>query len=111
MKKVVINIDSSQNSYPIFIGQGIIPKITELCMLNTYSKVAVITDKVVEKLLLRQSPKFFPENTTVIVLPYGERAKNIETVEEIWKELFEFGCDRKSIVINIGGGVVTDIGG
>ncbi len=112
MKKLLINIkEQKQVSYPIFIGEDILFKITSLCDLSKYSKIAVVTDKVVEKLLLKNSRQFLPENSFIIVLPYGERAKNIDCVEEIWRELFENGCDRKSIVINIGGGVITDIGG
>ena len=53
----------------------------------------------------------FKSNTISIVIPAGEQHKNIETVQCIWSQLVENQADRKSLLINIGGGMVTDIGG
>src|SRR5258706_10677539 len=106
MNKVTITIKSKNPlgiSYPIFIGKGIMQDIVKLCNLSSFSKIIVVTDKVVEKLLLKNSSQFLPDKTPIIVLPFGERVKNIECVEEIWTELFQIGADRKSIIINIGG--------
>lgn len=46
-----------------------------------------------------------------IIIPAGEQHKNIKTVQYIWSQLIEKQADRKSLLINIGGGMVTDIGG
>jgi 3-dehydroquinate synthase len=43
--------------------------------------------------------------------PSGEEYKNIDTCKEIWKFFSEITLDRKSLIINLGGGVVTDLGG
>ncbi len=47
----------------------------------------------------------------VIEMEAGEEHKNIETCSGIWETLSELGADRKSLVLNLGGGVVTDLGG
>jgi len=47
----------------------------------------------------------------VIEMEPGEENKNIETCSGIWSTLSELGADRKSLLINLGGGVVTDLGG
>lgn len=47
----------------------------------------------------------------VIEMEAGEEHKNIETCSGIWATLSELGADRKSLMINLGGGVVTDLGG
>lgn len=47
----------------------------------------------------------------VITFPAGEEHKNIETCLNIWNTLSEKGADRGSAIINLGGGVVTDLGG
>lgn len=47
----------------------------------------------------------------VIEMDAGEEFKNIETCSGIWDTLSELGADRKSLMINLGGGVVTDLGG
>ena len=50
-------------------------------------------------------------NIEVIEIEPGEINKNIETCSSIWNVLAEYGADRKSLIINLGGGVVTDLGG
>ncbi|GAA4114738.1 3-dehydroquinate synthase [Aquimarina addita] len=47
----------------------------------------------------------------VIEIEPGEINKNIETCTSIWTVLSEYGADRKSLMINLGGGVITDLGG
>lgn len=112
MKKITITIKGSgKDTYPIFIGEHILEKLENIVNFSKYSKVVLITDKQLEKLILKQMPQFLPEHTETIVLPFGERAKTIETVEEIWKELSRLECDRKTLIVNFGGGVITDMGG
>jgi 3-dehydroquinate synthase len=41
----------------------------------------------------------------------GERHKTIKTCQGVWQTLTELDADRKSLIINLGGGVVTDLGG
>lgn len=47
----------------------------------------------------------------IIKVTPGEDHKNLETVSSIWEQLSRHGATRNSILINAGGGVVTDIGG
>lgn len=47
----------------------------------------------------------------IIEIEAGEVYKNIDTCVGVWDALSELGADRKSLVINLGGGVVTDLGG
>ena len=47
----------------------------------------------------------------VIEMKAGESFKNIETCKVVWAKLMEQGADRKSLMINLGGGVVGDLGG
>lgn len=47
----------------------------------------------------------------IIEIEAGETHKNPETCTGIWKALSELGADRKSLMINLGGGIITDLGG
>ncbi len=47
----------------------------------------------------------------VIEIEPGEDHKNIETCTQVWGALSELGADRKSVLVNLGGGVITDLGG
>jgi 3-dehydroquinate synthase len=44
-------------------------------------------------------------------IPPGEENKNVETLSKVWKFLSENGANRKSLSINLGGGMLTDLGG
>lgn len=47
----------------------------------------------------------------VIEIEAGEELKNINTAVQLWEILSEFEADRSSLLINLGGGVITDMGG
>lgn len=75
-------------------------------------KVLIVTDKNVTKKVfpLLSDSKIIAESPVIAICP-GEEGKNLETVVEVWDKLEEIGATRNSLVINIGGGVVTDLGG
>lgn len=58
---------------------------------------------------LRQSEKL--KDSHVIVVKSGDEHKNINAVVEIWTYLSKNGATRKSLMINVGGGMITDLGG
>ena len=51
------------------------------------------------------------QHAKIYTMPAGDHYKTIETVVDIWKFLGENGGTRHSVLINLGGGVVTDLGG
>jgi 3-dehydroquinate synthase len=46
-----------------------------------------------------------------IQITSGEKYKNLNTCSQVWNTLIEYGCDRHSLIINLGGGVIGDMGG
>lgn len=60
-------------------------------------------------LLVRQIPLL--EKACPIIIKPGEEYKTIQTAEFIWKELTRQGANRNSLLINLGGGVISDLGG
>lgn len=50
-------------------------------------------------------------NATVIESPSGDQNKTLESLENVWKKLSENGATRSGMFINVGGGVVSDLGG
>lgn len=78
-----------------------------------YSKVFLLVDNNTKKYCL---PHFFKKiqslaDKTVLTIKAGESHKHIETCREVWQKLSDMGADRKSLLINLGGGVVSDLGG
>ncbi|WP_136668115.1 3-dehydroquinate synthase [Flavobacterium sp. H122] len=79
---------------------------------NKFSKIFIIVDENTNEYCL---PYFLPQLETevaleIIELEPGEENKTIETCVQVWEALTELGADRKSLIINIGGGVITDMG-
>lgn len=48
---------------------------------------------------------------TVITIAAGEQHKNLDTLAQVWRALSDNNATRRSLLINLGGGVVTDLGG
>lgn len=88
-----------------------IAKLKEI--ISSHTKTFLLLDENTEKYCLKiiNSIDLLKSNTIKIIIPSGEQYKNIETVQYIWSQLIENHADRKSLLINIGGGMVTDIGG
>ncbi len=47
----------------------------------------------------------------LVVIPDGDSGKSLETVNRVWEAFEDFGVTRHSLIINLGGGMVTDLGG
>lgn len=77
---------------------------------ENYSKIFVLTDENTQKHCLPILEKNSPQKTIHLNFPAGEAFKNLATAEKIWKELLKNQANRKSLLINLGGGVVTDLG-
>jgi len=91
------------NKYQVYIGSGLLGNIYSIIDTNGFSKIIVITDDKIPSNYLSEFEK--------ISISSGEENKTIETVKEIWEQMLKLGCDRKTLVINLGGGVIGDIGG
>lgn len=80
---------------------------------NFYSKIFILVDTNTNQKCL---PHFLNTleseiNFEIIQIEAGEVYKNIETCVTLWNKLTSLGADRKSLLINLGGGVITDMGG
>ncbi|MFA6016914.1 MAG: 3-dehydroquinate synthase [Patescibacteria group bacterium] len=96
------------------IGKNLLSKINHLFDFSKFSKIAVLTDANIQINLMSQISQIeqsLNRELIIITVPSGESQKNIETVKIIWEKMFETGLDRQSLLINLGGGVVSDMGG
>ena len=76
------------------------------------SKVFILTDENVAQFWLPEVEYWLNcKNAVEIVIKAGERHKNLQTVQRIWRTLMKQHADRNALLINLGGGVVTDMGG
>ena len=76
-----------------------------------YNKVFIIADENTAQLVVPRIGSTALEGAPVITIPSGEHGKNLDTLSRVWSQLGELGATRNSIVVNVGGGTVTDLGG
>lgn len=77
---------------------------------NHYSKIAVLVDDNTKKYCYSRVQSAIPDHI-LIEIKSGEEHKNLNTCHQIWNELTINAFDRKSLLINLGGGVIGDMGG
>jgi 3-dehydroquinate synthase len=112
MEKLEVNIETVEDrAYPIWIGSGLLDQVAELVNLDKYSSIVVICDEKVRPHWAEKLEKGIGRAAAIIDFQTGEDRKNITTVEAIWHRFMELKLDRKSLVINFGGGVIGDMGG
>lgn len=110
-----LTVDLGERSYPIHIGSGLLPAITDHIPLDLEGRsVFILTDENV----------FMPHAQTVAdalkgkaarvemktVLP-GERSKSYDNLQDVLNWLLDFKVDRSSVLVAVGGGVIGDLGG
>lgn len=101
------------NNYPIHFNENGYESLNSFLLESSYSNLFIIVDNNTEEFCLSKFLPFLETNLTIEIVAFeaGEPNKNIETCVQLWNVLTELGADRKSLVINLGGGVVTDLGG
>lgn len=99
--------------YPSRISS--LAKLNRLLMSETYSdaKFFILVDentynKCLPLLISKVSAL---ENADFFEVPVGEEAKSLEVAAQLWGALLDSGADRNSVILNLGGGCVSDIGG
>lgn len=93
------------SNYSIWIGENSLSKLN----VGSYSKIAILVDENTKRDCLSKLPKL--ENPIIIEIQSGEENKNLATCDFIWQELTKHNFDRNSLLINLGGGVIGDMGG
>ncbi|MGL5113223.1 MAG: 3-dehydroquinate synthase [Flavobacterium sp.] len=101
------------NSYPVHFNENAYEHLNLFLKENKYSNLFIIVDSHTIDSCLPILLPYLETDLAIEIIEFeaGEINKNIETCIEIWNVLTDLGADRKTLVINLGGGVVTDLGG
>jgi 3-dehydroquinate synthase len=112
MQKITVNLSPRQTKpCVIHIGVDAIKQLGSLYDFSTYTKAFIIADQSTEALFPDELLAALPLEVSSIILPPGESHKHVESIQKIWRAMHQAGCDRKSVVVNLGGGVINDMGG
>ncbi len=101
--------------YSVYISREITKEINTFFQVNKnlYSKLFILVDENSFKNCYPQLVEHVAifKDAELIEIESGEENKNIDVCVQIWSTLSEYGADRKSLFINLGGGVIGDMGG
>ena len=111
---IISVLPSQPHEYPVQVAPGSATSALQAILLRIQpTRVAMLTHP---KLRGYADPLHagFTQNGVpahLITLPSGERVKSLRVAERLYAQLLEVGCDRGSLLVIIGGGVLGDLGG
>jgi 3-dehydroquinate synthase len=107
MKKIIKNRGS------VYFNEGSWAALSSILQDLNPTKVFILTDTNTKTYCLELFLEYvtFKRIPEILTISPGENHKTITTCVGLWNELSEKGADRNSLLINLGGGVVTDLGG
>jgi 3-dehydroquinate synthase len=81
--------------------------------IDSASQTFILTDSNIAEHIIPRIIANIPNADAIEIIEVepGEDSKSIEVASQIWSRLLECNADRKTLIINIGGGVITDLGG
>lgn len=109
-----VHIDLADRSYDILIGSGILDDPAMFDGLSSGGSAAIVSNQTVAPLFagrLTNALRHWFEHIELIVLPDGESYKDWQTLNKIFDALLRAGCDRKTTLFALGGGVIGDMTG
>lgn len=100
----------SQENSEIIFTESVAEEVVKI-VKQVGSKLFILTDSNTIDACFPLIKDAIPDNIHVFTLEAGEEHKHIESVVKVWDFLNSNGADRKSVVLNLGGGVLCDLGG
>jgi 3-dehydroquinate synthase len=85
--------------------------LKEVLHARSYSKLVVLTDVNTQQYCLPLIQEVLPSDAVLITVSAGEQFKTLETCGTIWSQMTEAVLDRQALMLNLGGGVIGDMGG
>lgn len=104
-------IPIQNSSYQVYFDESL-NILTDLLASKNYTKIFILTDEQTGEHCLPILREKLPSLTEfdIIEVPDGEENKTIDFCIGIWRMLLDFEADRNALLINLGGGVLTDMG-
>jgi 3-dehydroquinate synthase len=111
---IVVHTDLGDRGYDILIGKGLLGSTPSWQTLPRAACAAIVSNNSVaplyaERLRVALVPHY--PNCIVVQLPDGEQHKDWQTLNLIFDRLLAEGCDRKTVLFALGGGVIGDMTG
>lgn len=109
-----VSIDLAERSYDIHIGSGLLTNVSMFDGLPRATSVLIVSNETVAPLYLASLQDLLGKRYSrvlALTLPDGEEHKNWQTLNLVFDALLQHACDRKTLLVALGGGVVGDMTG
>ena len=107
-----LTVDLGERSYPIYIGNNLLGQGELLTKHIPGNSALIVSNETVAPLYLAKTQSMLAGlRNEVVILPDGEKYKNLEVLYQIYDGLLRNRLDRNTTVIALGGGVVGDMAG
>jgi len=111
---IVPVLPNQPNEYPVLIAPDLLTSAAQVILrLIQPTRVAILTHPNLQRYADPLHAGFTQNGVPahLMTLPSGERVKSLRVAERLYAQLLEAGCDRGSLLIVVGGGVLGDLGG
>ena len=96
----------------VIISQDIEHDLAQAIAETEHDRVFVLTDDITQECCLPKVASLFAKhNATTITIRHDDTNKTLATLADVWTALQRGGATRHSLLVNLGGGMVTDLGG
>ena len=98
----------------VVISQHLEQSLSQALAECTFDRLFVLVDETTEKCCLPTLSSLLSPLTShpsIITIPATDQHKTLDSLSHVWSELQHMGATRHSLMINLGGGMVTDLGG
>ncbi|MGA9033690.1 MAG: 3-dehydroquinate synthase [Sulfuricaulis sp.] len=109
-----IRVELRERAYPIHIGKGILDEVSLYAPHLRDGRAAIVSNAVVAPLYLKRLQGALTSagaNAISIVVEDGEQAKDWRTLDRVFDALLDARCDRQTVIVALGGGVIGDLAG
>jgi 3-dehydroquinate synthase len=110
-----LQVELGERSYPIHIGRGLLcSDWFEQVGIKPGRKIMIITDTNVAPRYLEGWKRTLSEAGYTVfeaIVPAGEKSKSLQVFEQLSAQALNYGLDRQSVIVALGGGVVGDVAG
>lgn len=105
------NQQNIRSVYAQNVHIGDVSAIVDFINFGDYSSIHVLVDENTKRCCLERFQQAVSAAMHIIEIRSGEEHKTLATCADVWQELLNQQADRKSLMINLGGGVIGDLGG
>ena len=96
----------------VIISQDIEQDLAQAIAETEHDRVFVLTDDITQECCLPKVAALLTKhNATTITIRHDDTNKTLDTLADVWTALQRGGATRHSLLVNLGGGMVTDLGG